>query len=128
MGSYTDYFEQKIAGKMLLNETYTPPSTWYLGLFTAAAGEAGGGIEVASGGGYARQSVALSRSGSTVSNSALVEFPVATGDNGTVVAVGLFDAETSGNLCGYHTLASSKTYNTGDQIRLQIGALTITHD
>lgn len=127
MGAYTTYFREKIAGHMLLAESYTPPSTWYLALYTAAPGDAGGGTEVASGGGYARQSITMSRSGSTVSNSVLVDFPVATGNNGTVVSVGLLDAATGGNICGYHTLAQSKSYNTGDQIRLQAGSFTINH-
>lgn len=80
------------------------------------------------GGDYARQSVSFTRSGSTVSNTAAVEFPVSTADRDAVTAVGIFDALTSGNLVAYKVFPSSKQYNTGQSLKFLAGDLSISLD
>lgn len=125
--SFTNYLETEILDHVFAGAAYTAPSTKYLGLFTSAPGEAGGGTEV-SGGGYARQTVAFTTSGNTTSNNAAVEFPTATANYGTVTHVGVFDASTSGNLMAYATLSSSKAIATGDVFRVPSGDLDITLD
>mgnify|MGYP003652141753 CR=1 FL=1 len=47
---------------------------------------------------------------------------------GTVVAVGIFDATTAGNLLAYANLSSSAAITTGDVLRFNTGALTVTLD
>ena len=125
--SFSNYLETEILDHVFAGAAYTAPSTKYLGLFTSAPGEAGGGTEV-SGGGYARQTVAFTTSGNTTSNNAAVEFPTATANYGTVTHVGVFDASTSGNLMAYATLSSSKAIATGDVFRVPSGDLDITLD
>ena len=97
-------------------------------LYTVAPTDTGGGTEV-TGGSYARQTAAFTVSGTdptTATNSAAVEYPTATADYGTVVAVGIFDASSSGNLMAYANLTTSKTVSSGDVFRFDAGDLDIT--
>ena len=123
--SFTNFLETEILDHVFAGAAYTAPSTLYLGLFTAAPGEAGGGTEL-SGNGYTRKAIAFTTSGDTTSNNAAVEFPTATGTWGTVTHVGVFDASTSGNLMVYATLSASKTVASGDVFRVPSGDLDIT--
>jgi len=123
--SFTNFLETEILDHVFAGAAYTAPSQHYLGLFTAAPGEAGGGTEL-SGSAYARRPVDFSTSGATTSNDAAIEFATATGNWGTVTHVGVFDAATSGNLMAYATLSSSKAIATGDVFRVPTGDLDIT--
>jgi hypothetical protein len=125
--SFTNFLETEILDHVFAGAAYSAPATKYLGLFTSAPGEAGGGTEL-SGSAYARQSIAFTTSGNTTSNNAAVEFPTATGSWGTVTHVGIFDASTSGNLMAYATLSSSKAIASGDVFRVPSGDLDITLD
>lgn len=123
--SFTNFLETEILDHVFAGAAYTAPGTHYLGLFTAAPGEAGGGTEL-SGNAYVRKAVAFTTSGDTTSNNAAIEFPTATGSWGTVTHVGVFDAASSGNLMAYATLSSSKAIATGDVFRVPSGDLDIT--
>lgn len=136
--SFSNYLEDKVLKHVFGGAAYTAPATIYVGLFTAAPGETGGGTEV-SGGSYARQSSAFTVSGTNpteASNSAAVEFPVATANWGTISYIGVFDAATSGNLLAYAELTDPadfltplpKTINTGDVLRINTGNLKIRLD
>ncbi len=107
--SFTNFLETEILDHVFAGAAYTAPSTKYIGLFTAAPGETGGGTEV-SGSAYARQSMAFSTTGSW----------------GTITHVGIFDAVSSGNLMVYATLTASKAITTGDVFRVPSGDLDIT--
>ena len=126
-GSFSDYSEDKLLKHAFTNTTYTPAATMYVGLYTAAPTDAGGGTEV-SGGSYARVSVSFSVSGTGTlcTNSAAVEFTAATASWGTIVAVGVFDASTAGNLLAWADLTVNKTIDTGDIFRIPTGDLDIT--
>ena len=127
MSGFTDYLEDALLKHVFTNTAYTAPTTVYAALFTVAPSDTGGGTEV-SGGAYARQSMAFSVSGTSTlaTNSAAVEYPTATADYGTVVAVGIFDAASSGNLLAYANLTTSKTVSTGDVFRFNAGDVDIT--
>ena len=127
MSGFTDYLEGALLKHVFTNTAYTSPTTVYAALFTVAPSDTGGGTEV-SGGAYARQSMAFSVSGTgtLATNSAAVEYPTATADYGTVVAVGIFDASTSGNLLAYANLTTSKTVSSGDVFRFNAGDVDIT--
>jgi hypothetical protein len=128
MAAISDYYENKIIDHMLRAQAFTPPSTIYLALYTVAPTDAGGGTEV-SGGGYARQSFTLTAaSAGASSNSADITFPTATADWGTIVAVGIFDTATAGNLLMWANLTASKTVNSGDTFKINAGDLDITFD
>lgn len=127
MGSITDYMENKVVGLVFGGVAWTPPTTYYAALFTASPGETGGGTE-ASAGSYARQSCTFTIDGSAAQSAAVVEFPISTSDHGSITAVGVFDSLSSGNLIAYHALSPTKTYNTGETIRVPAGSLTVTFD
>lgn len=125
--SFSNYLETKILDHVFGGTSYTAPSTLYLALYTADPSDTGGGTEC-SGGSYARQTVTFTTSGDTTSNSAAVEFPTATADWGTVVAVGVFDASTAGNLMAYAGLTTDKLIETNDVFRIPAGDLDISLD
>jgi len=125
--SFSNTYETNVLTWTFTNSAVTRPTAWYIALFTAAPGEAGGGTEV-SGGSYVRKAVTFTVSGDTATNSAAVEFDVATANWGTITHVGVFDALTSGNLMAYGTLTASKTVETGDVFRVPAGDLDITLD
>ena len=83
---------------------------------------------------YARVAVARSaggwtRSVSTVSNTALVQFPQCTGSTGTATHFGIgTDLSGAGNLILKGALTSSLAISTGIQPQFAAGALTATLD
>ena len=85
----------------------------YLALFTAVGTDAGTGFTEVSGGSYARVaasgSVWNAASGSdpsTITNASAVTFPTSTASWGNVIAVGLYDASTAGNLLDWDFLGN----------------------
>ena len=130
MAGFTNYSEDLVLDWLLTNASATRPTAWYVALYTVAPGETGGGTEV-SGGSYARTAVTFTVSGTaptTASNSGAVEFPTATGSWGTIVAAGIFDASTSGNLLAFANLTTSKTVDSGDVLRFNTGEIDVTLD
>mgnify|MGYP003672889452 CR=1 FL=1 len=130
MAGFTDYTEDLVLDWLLTVGAATRPTSWYAGLYTVAPTDAGGGTQV-SGGSYARTAGTFTVSGtnpSSAANSAAIEFPAATASWGTVVAVGIFDLSTAGNLLAYANLSSSAAITTGDVLRFNTGALTVTLD
>jgi hypothetical protein len=128
MAGFSNYLEDKVLKHVFGGSAYTAPSTLYVALYTVAPTDTGGGTEV-SGGGYARQTAAFTVSGTDptqASNTAAIEYPTATANYGSVVAVGVFDASSGGNLMAYANLTSSKVVSTGDVFRFNAGDLDIT--
>lgn len=124
--AFTNYLENKIMAYVFSGTAFSSPSaSLYLGLFTAAPGEGGGGTEV-SGSGYTRKIVALTTTGNASTNSAAVEFDPASASWGTITYVAVFDASTSGNMLAYGELTTAKTIGTGDVFRIPAGDLDIT--
>ncbi len=125
MSAFSNYLENKVLLHVFGGTAYTAPATLYLALYTVAPSDTGGGTEV-SGTSYARQTVAFTVTDDTASNTSAVEFPTAGSTWGTVVAVGIFDNLTSGNLLAYGNLTASKTIASGDVFRVPAGDLDIT--
>ncbi len=125
--AFTDYLENKLVAHTFSNTAYTSPSTVYVALYTVAPTDSTTGTEV-SGGGYARQSASFTTTGNAATNASAIEYPTATGNYGTVVAVALLDAASSGNMLAFASLSSSKTISTGDVFRIPAGDLDITLD
>jgi hypothetical protein len=129
MSSFSDYTENLALTYLFTSGAVTRPTAWYVGLFTAAPSDTGGGTEV-SGNGYTRISASFSVSGTSptlATNSAAVEFPTNTTSNwGTITHIGLFTASTSGTLLAWAPLTTSKTIEVGDVLRIPTGDLDIT--
>lgn len=107
--------------------TFTSPANLYLALFTATPSPSGGGTEV-SGTNYARQAVSwtsLGGSGTTATNSATITFPTAGSNWGTVTALALYDALSSGNLLMFAPATTSVTVNNGNVYQVSTGQLLL---
>lgn len=130
MAALSNYLENELIDWLMRAQTYIPPSSLYIALYTTAPTAAGGGVEV-SGGSYARVAVVSSladwagtqgagttaiSSGTsgTTSNNSNITYPTPTAGWGTVVAFGVLDASTSGNLLFFANLTTAKTINNGD--------------
>ena len=127
-GSFSDYLETKLLDHTFRNVAYTSPSAVYLALYTTAPTDAGGGTEL-SGNAYARQAVTFAVSGTSptlATNSSAIEYPTATASWGTIVAVGVFDSSSSGNLLAWADLTSSRSVGSGDIFRIPANDLDIT--
>ena len=125
--SFSNTFENRVLTWVFTASSATRPTSWHVALFTTNPGDPDSGTEV-SGGGYARQTATFTVTGSTATNSAALEYPVATAPYGTVTHVGIYDASTGGNLIAYAALTSSKSIDTGDVLRIPAGDLDITLD
>lgn len=133
-GSFSDYLEAKVLDHVFGATAYTAPATMYYAAFTAAPSDSGGGTEC-TGGSYARKAMtnnttnfpnASGTSPTTKTNGADVAFVQATAAWGTVVAIGLFDASSGGNLIAWADLASSKVIDVDDTLTIPASSLTIT--
>jgi hypothetical protein len=144
MSALSDYLENKLVDHVFRALSFSAPATMYVGLFTAAPSDTGGGTEV-SGNAYARVSVtsgttnwsntqnsgtgASTGTGGTTQNLTTFTFPTPTPSGwGTVVAVGVFDASSAGNLLWYTTLTTSKLINAGDVVDFPAASLTFQVD
>jgi hypothetical protein len=144
MAAMSDYLENKLVDQIFRGQAYTFPSTLYVGLLTATPSDVGGGTEV-SGNAYARVAITnslanwagtqgaattLASTGTTgtTSNNTAVTFPTPTATWGTVVAFGIWDASTSGNLLFYGTLTISKTINQSDTVTFPAASLSLQLD
>jgi len=114
MSAISDYLEDALINHIFRNTDFTRPANIYVAAFTVAPSDAGGGTEV-TGGAYARQAVATgassgwtASSGGNTDNNAVITYPTATANWGTVVAIGLFDALTVGNMLFWGFLSTTK--------------------
>lgn len=125
-GNLSNYLENKLIDHFLGTTSFTAPAAVYVALYTVAPSDAGGGTEV-TGGSYARQTAAFTASASgATSNNANIDFtnmPAA-----TVVAIGIHDNVSAGNLLLWGTLTTNKTTDAGDTLRIATGDLDISID
>lgn len=130
--AFSDFLEDKLLKHTFTNTAYTPPTTLYVGLFTAAPSDTGGGTEIStSSTGYARQTATFSVSGTSPTEaniSSAIDFPTATADWGTITHLAVFDASTGGNMLAYSAATTSKTVANGDILRIPSGSLAIRLD
>jgi len=129
MAGLSDYAENELLDHILGIGSYAMPTT-YLGLYTAAPSDAGGGTPV-SGTGYARVALAgkfsVAADGEVVNDTA-IEFPTAGSSWGTVTHFGIFDHSSAGNLLIWGTVSPNKTIGIDVDAYFAPGELTITMD
>lgn len=124
----SDYAENLLLSWMMTGAAVARPAAWYLALYTVAPGESGGGAEV-SGNGYARQALAMpAPSGGEQANTAEITFVATGGDWGAIAGVAIHDAATGGNMLWYGVPNQIKTVTNGDNLAVQVGALTLSLD
>lgn len=146
MAAKSDYLENKIIDFMFRGQTFTPPSTLYIGLLTVNTDDDGAPLTEVTGGSYARVAVtsslanwagtqsagsttASTGTSGTTSNNSSITFPSPTANWGTVVGLFIADAASGGNMLYYGALSSSKTINSGDLAPvITAGSLTFQED
>lgn len=113
MSGMSDYTAQKVL-EWIVGKTAMPSvPTTYLALFTAVGADDGTGFTEVSGGSYARVALASKFAAatgtgpSTITSNGAVAFPTPTADWGTVIAFGIYDASTSGNLLDWDYLGNN---------------------
>jgi hypothetical protein len=131
MGSFSNYWENKVLDHLFGKGTYPPPII-YAGLSAANPGEDGSGLSEPVGNGYTRVQTSAgdwnAADGSLLSNAARIAFNAATGDWGTMTHFALFDAAGGGNMLAHGTLSQAKTVNNGDTADFPAGDLNVTLD
>ena len=133
MSAFSDYLENKVLDHIFGGGDYTRPGTLYFALYTAAPTDSGGGTEV-SGGSYARKAVTNngtnfpSASGGQQTNGAEIAFPTATASWGEVVAWGILDASTGGNLLAHGALTTARDIQNGDTPKFQASTFVVSLD
>ena len=129
MSAASNFLELKILDHALGTASYTAPSNVYVGLFTSDPTDEGTGTEV-SGNGYARQEATFSAAASgSASTDATITFDPANGGNwGTITHIGIYDADSAGNLLWHGSVTASKVIEDGDTFQISTGSLTISLD
>ncbi len=126
MAEISNYLENALINATLRNTSYTSPAAVYVSLHTADPTDAGTGTEV-SGGSYIRQAATFGAPSNGVSTTtADITFPQATANWGTIGWIGIWDAETTGNLLYHTALDTSKAIDNGDIFKIASGSLTVT--
>lgn len=136
MPGLSDYSEAAILNALLRGTNFVAPTvaSLRLALFTADPTDAGNLNEVATGTWYARQATgdwtapAPSAGAQQSKNVASVTFPAVTGAAVTVTHVGIFDANTAGNMLFSAPMTSSKTLQVGDVLSFAPGTLVASLD
>ncbi len=107
------------------------PATYYLALYTVAPTDAGGGTEVA-GGSYARVAVTnnatnFPAAAAGIKHLAVTQnFPQATADWGTIVAMAMHDTAIAGNIYFWANLDVAQAIINGDMARFLANSITFT--
>ena len=126
----SNYFEEQMLN-LMRGQSITAPSHLYLGLFLTNPTDTGtGGTEV-SYSGYARQEIAFSApaaagSGMKIQNTAEITFPESAIDAGTVTYIGVFDAQSNGNMLLYAQLSTSLKIQPGVSPVFRAGSVSWT--
>ena len=142
--SLSNYLENQLITHIFRSGTFSKPTTVAVALLTAAPSDTStgqfsltDGTEVANANGYARVNLGAPSdsdwsvpSTGTVSNSAAITFPTATGSWGDISHVALVTSATwnSGNLLAYMELDTAKTIVSGDTVSFGIGQLNFALD
>ena len=131
MGSFTNYWENKILDHIFGKVNYTPP-TIFVGLSTANPLDDASGLAEPSGNGYARIQTTASdwsaASGGSLNNANDITFPQATGNWGIITHFALFDAATGGNMLAHGVLSQSRTVDSLEIARFGVGDLDMSLD
>ena len=131
MGSFSNYWENKILDHIFGKANYNPP-TIYVGLSTTDPTDDGSGLSEPGGSGYARVQTSAgdwsAASAGALSNANAITFGQATGNWGTATHFALFDAATAGNILTHGSLSQAKTIGSADTARFAAGDLVVALD
>lgn len=128
----TTFLANELLDHVLRNAAFTSPSATHLALFTTAPTDAytsgsPDGTEV-SGNGYAREAIAFDAAATrATANTAEETFTASGGNWGTIVAIGVFDAATTGNLLWWAAMDTNRIVNDGDTLTFAAGDIDFAY-
>ena len=137
MSQASDYTEDAVLTGLVGGTAITLSSGKpFIGLFTSAPNDAGGGTEVSSSGtaysriqaGDTNQGDFGSVSGGSVTNATEFKWADATADWGTITHIALFDSVSGGNMLLHGSLSTAVTINNGDIFKIPASGFTIGMD
>jgi hypothetical protein len=112
--------------------SYTPPTSYYLGLSTTTIGASGSTVTEPTDASYARQEIPnsdksfwTSASDGVITNGSTVTFPQSSDSWGSIICAFLSDALTSGNVWYYDVLDVPITVGPNTEIELPPGIIEI---
>jgi hypothetical protein len=121
----TNYLQNAVLNASLRNVTYTQTANVYSALYSVAPTASTSGTEI-TGNGYSRQLTTFASANAGVCTSNVAVNFTATGNAyPTVVAFGVVDASTSGNILYYKNI-TGRNVKAGDTLTFDSGAITIT--
>ena len=121
----THYLANNLANAVLRNQSYSSPANVYATLYSVAPTVSTAGTEIV-GNGYSRQLTTFTTpaAGATSSNVSL-NFTCSGNNWPTVVAFGVTDAATSGNILFFQNI-SPRNIKVSDTLVIDSGDVTIT--
>lgn len=137
MSALSDHLENKLLDHLVKATSYSVPATLYVGLFTADPGESGVTGELALGtGAYARAAVSNNNinfpicpfgSAPVKTNGAVIQFPTATTNWGTITHWAIYDDDGSpaGNMLAHGAFSRSYSAVIGDSPKIAVGGLAL---
>lgn len=131
MANASNTLRTAVGEAFVRGQSVTTPTDLYLSLHTASLDAAGTniGTEV-SGNGYARVALPAADVSNTLgvlSNTALIQFPQATGSWGTVVSVGVWSSPSSTDVADFYwfdDIAVPATVGDSETVQFSVGSLT----
>ena len=111
--------------------SFVIPATYYFALSTSSPSIDGTNFTEPVGNNYSRVSFTNNKtnwgtaSNASLTNSVAIQWAESTGSWGTIVAVGMYDASTSGNLYWYDSLSPARSVASATTVLLAISAVTV---
>jgi len=129
--SMTNYITDALLNYLFRGISYTPGSVVYVGLSTALIDETGV-VSEPSEGGYVRQPITSGSSSWTapgsvhyITNSTVIDFPESTASWGTIKAIFLANASTSGSVLYFDNLDSFIPVGPSTKVTISAGKLKV---
>jgi hypothetical protein len=129
--SMTNYITDALLNYLFRASSFTPDSTFYVGLSTTLIDETGV-VSEPSGGQYARQPITRASASWTdpasvhyITNSTVINFPESTASWGTIKAIFLANASTSGSVLYFDNLDSFIPVGPSTKVTISAGKLKV---
>ena len=126
MSNFSDFLENKLLDITLKAGTAYTVAQPKLALFTTDPTDDGSGNEC-DWTGYARQNISFGTIANGVANSTgTVTFPAVAGADVTVTHIGIYDANTGGNLLYHSELTVAKSLSATDVLTIPANGVSVT--
>ena len=130
MSAFSNYLEDQITGWIAGTAFATAPTATFVQLYNGDPTDAGSGgtalysrVSVASGAGSWTRGTG---GNGTITNASAVTITSSATATASATHVAVWDASASGNLLFYGALTTAKTVASGDEVKFNASALTLT--